>query len=419
MDTGAFETAAMAARWIEALGDCADREEAVKIAAREGARAFGNVCLVATPAPRGAPRAAAASPGKERDEAASALTALLASGALPPCVAHAIESGITLLWGPRAARPELPEDADPELFASLARLGIRSCLAMPLHVRERALGALAFFTFGDEPPLVEAHREAARDLAAPLALALENVALREDARRASALNEAGLGIVAHELRQPITAILIATRDLCRGAFPLAAEKATPRLQAIERAARRMERLLSDLLDVTRAACGRFTLARQTLPATEPLQEAVETLHGQINEAGLALRTEIAGRLGHLSGDRQRLVQVLGNLLGNAVKFTPHGGRVTVGARRADGEIHYWVEDSGPGIAAEQLPRVFEPFWQASPGDRRGAGLGLAIAKGIVDSHGGRIWAETRPGAGSTFFVALPAQPDLGAPLPPR
>jgi signal transduction histidine kinase len=114
-------------------------------------------------------------------------------------------------------------------------------------------------------------------------------------------------------------------------------------------------------------------------------------------------------------DRDRLHQVIGNLLGNALKFTPEEGRVEVEARRVEDDVHISVRDSGPGIAADEVPRIFDPYWQARRTDRLGAGLGLTISKGIVEAHGGRIWVESRPGEGSTFTFALPI---AGPPYPP-
>jgi signal transduction histidine kinase len=109
----------------------------------------------------------------------------------------------------------------------------------------------------------------------------------------------------------------------------------------------------------------------------------------------------------LRTDEDRAAQVLGNLLGNAFKFTPTGGRVTVAVSRSDGEAHFHVSDTGPGLTREQVERLFERFWQGRPGDRRGVGLGLTIARGIVEAHGGRVWVDSTPGKGSTFSFSLP------------
>ncbi|HYH79019.1 MAG TPA: HAMP domain-containing sensor histidine kinase, partial [Longimicrobium sp.] len=133
----------------------------------------------------------------------------------------------------------------------------------------------------------------------------------------------------------------------------------------------------------------------------------EMYHGLAAERGVVLAVDARADIPDVLADRARLLQVLGNLLGNAVKFTPDGGTVTVGAAPSGDGVGFWVADTGPGIDPAHLPRLFDRFWQAKRGDRAGLGLGLAIAKGIVDAHGGRIWAESIPGQGSTFYFTLP------------
>jgi signal transduction histidine kinase len=123
---------------------------------------------------------------------------------------------------------------------------------------------------------------------------------------------------------------------------------------------------------------------------------------------IRLEADIEDNLPPVLADAARIQQVLSNLVGNAVKFTPRSGRVTVCAERLDGEVRFGVIDTGPGIPAEQLPHIFGRFWQAKTSDRRGIGLGLAIAKGIVEAHNGRIWVESHVGLGSTFYFTLPA-----------
>jgi len=124
-------------------------------------------------------------------------------------------------------------------------------------------------------------------------------------------------------------------------------------------------------------------------------------------ASLEFRLDVAKDLPDVWGDRERLHQVLENLIGNAVKFTKPGGHVTVGASEKDSAVLFWVTDTGPGIAVEHLPHVFERFWQARKDRRSGAGLGLPIVKGIVEAHGGRIWVESTAGRGTTVFFTVP------------
>jgi signal transduction histidine kinase len=144
-----------------------------------------------------------------------------------------------------------------------------------------------------------------------------------------------------------------------------------------------------------------------------LRAAAEMYAGLAGEQEVALGVDVPPEVPDLRADRARLLQVLSNLVGNALKFTPRGGAVRIGAEAAGELVRVWVSDTGPGIDPEHLPRLFERFWQARRGDRAGLGLGLSIAKAIVDAHGGRIWAESTPGSGSTFSFTLPLDPRGG------
>jgi signal transduction histidine kinase len=136
-------------------------------------------------------------------------------------------------------------------------------------------------------------------------------------------------------------------------------------------------------------------------------EAVEMLRPLAASSAIELTLEAAPELPHVSADPHRIQQVLSNLIGNAIKFTPRGGRITVSTEPVAGELRVAVSDTGPGIPAEQLPHIFGHFWQGAHTDRRGVGLGLSIAKGIVEAHGGRIWVESIVGEGSRFVFTLP------------
>jgi signal transduction histidine kinase len=182
---------------------------------------------------------------------------------------------------------------------------------------------------------------------------------------------------------------------------------------IERAATRMNHLIQDLLDVARMEGGRLSIARARIPARQAVADVVQTQEPLATSASLELRLDIPPDLPDLWADRDRLLQVFENLIGNAIKFTEAGGSISVGATPRDGEVLFWVADTGVGMPADDLPHVFERLWQASGGGRAGAGLGLPIAKGIIEAHGGRIWADSALGAGSTFFFTIPTAEGMG------
>ena len=170
----------------------------------------------------------------------------------------------------------------------------------------------------------------------------------------------------------------------------------------------MSRLIRDLVDVSSIEAGRFSVTTTPQPLRALVEESVAALLPVAQARSLQLTSELPdGDNFELAADRDRIEQVLTNLIGNAIKFTPAGGTIIVRGERRDSELWLSVTDSGPGIASPQLPHVFERYWQAPETASLGHGLGLAIAKGIVDAHAGRIWVESKLGVGTTFRVALP------------
>jgi signal transduction histidine kinase len=170
----------------------------------------------------------------------------------------------------------------------------------------------------------------------------------------------------------------------------------------------MSRLIADLLDVTRLEGGkRLPIEPSRVDAADLLREADELFRANAAAARVTMVYECRDALPPVHADRHRVMQVLSNLIGNSLKFTPPAGTITVRAEPRDGSVLFSVSDTGPGIPQEHLSDIFSPYWQAKRTERMGAGLGLPIAKGIVEAHGGRIWAESEPGAGTQFYFTLP------------
>ena len=173
----------------------------------------------------------------------------------------------------------------------------------------------------------------------------------------------------------------------------------------------MNRLIQDLLDVAVLEAGRLNVEKTPLATLEIVAEAVEVQHALASASSIDLRVDVAPDAPEILADRDRLLQVFENLIGNALKFTGAGGQVTVGVARREAGALFWVADTGRGMTREEEARAFDRFWQASArSGRLGAGLGLPITKGIVEAHGGRIWVESTPGRGSTFLFFIPAAP---------
>ena len=237
------------------------------------------------------------------------------------------------------------------------------------------------------------------------ALSREHVA-RTDADRAIRSRDEVLAVVAHDLRNPVHTILMSVAVAELPTLP-AADRAK-QLAVIRRTARAMDHLIRDLLDVTQIEMGQLAIDRQPIALDALIEEAVATFSARAVERGLRLSVDIARGLPAISADRERLSQVLNNLIGNALKFTPDGGAIMVSASAHRDAVEVAVADTGCGIAAEELPHIFRRYWQADSGAHRGVGLGLAIVQGIVDAHGGQIAVESTVGAGTTFRFTLPA-----------
>jgi signal transduction histidine kinase len=223
-----------------------------------------------------------------------------------------------------------------------------------------------------------------------------------------------LAIVAHDLRNPLNVIASAVQLLLAEAPSTDQQRHV--LRMTQRAATQMKRLIGDLLEAMRLEAGRLTLDITDVDVCEIARDAEETFRHAAAERRIRLTMYAPERGCHVRADAGRVQQAIGNLIANALKFTEAGGQVVASAEVADTEIIFRVADNGPGIDPLHHAHLFDRFWQARNGDRRGVGLGLAIAKGIIDAHGGRIWVESELGAGTTFSFALPrSNPAVAAP----
>ena len=248
-------------------------------------------------------------------------------------------------------------------------------------------------------------RSASTEFADTLVAADEARARAEQASRAK---DRFLGTVSHELRNPLNSIMIWSATL--QADQTLSEKTVRGLTAIERAVRAQAQLIEDLLDIARIESGRLRLDVQTIDLNEVVAAGVENMRAAADAKSIALQTLIEPRVPFIAGDPARLQQVIWNLVSNAVKFTPKGGKVQIRVARVDSHVEIVVADTGLGMEADSLGSVFERFWQAEMTGRsnQGVGLGLSIVKEIVTLHGGTVMAESEGlGKGSAFTVRLP------------
>lgn len=226
-----------------------------------------------------------------------------------------------------------------------------------------------------------------------------------------------LAVVSHDLRNPLSAIQLSARALARPAPEVERRATVKPLEVIQRSVERMNRLIDDLLQASTMEAGTFAVSpgREEVPSL--VEDALRTLEPVALARSIRLQSDLPPGLPPVLCDRVRVVQVLSNLLGNAAKFVAERGLIQIRARAQGEEVLFAVSDDGPGIAPEHLPRIFDRYWKGEGGERHGVGLGLFIAKGIVEAHRGRIWVESRPGAGSTFHFTLPVCHAQGAPAP--
>ncbi|WP_375754385.1 PAS domain S-box protein [Corallococcus exercitus] len=336
------------------------------------------------------------------------LTTAYGPNPFPPAgiVAFVLRTGQPVLL------PEVPPEVletsalNAEHLEQLRLLELQSLIIVPLRSRGRNLGALILATYGSGRRYGARDLDLAEELARRAALALDNARLFERSRQASRMRDEVLRIVAHDLRAPLNVIQLSAGMLEKGLPP--GNGTRRHLDTLQRSVQRANRLIQDLLDVARMEGGVLSVEREPLGVAPLVQEAVEQYRALAEAKPLRLVAHVPEDLPCVLADRERVLQILSNLLGNAFKFTPEGGCIALRVLPEGGQVRFEVSDTGPGIPAEDLPHIFERFWQAGPKRREGAGLGLAIVKGLVAAHGGQVGVESTPGAGSTFSFTLPA-----------
>jgi signal transduction histidine kinase len=219
-------------------------------------------------------------------------------------------------------------------------------------------------------------------------------------------------MVAHDLRSPLSNVVSITDSIRNGLFGETTEPQQEWLWKVQESCLSLINHVSDFLDISKIDAGKLQLTKTPVELKALLQEGFLEHSVEANKKRIAFKTEISDDLPRLFVDVRRISQVLENLLSNAFKFTPSGGEISIGARhRGDAEILWWVKDSGIGVPRAEFDHIFDKYRQVTGSQQsghNGTGLGLAICKKVVEAHGGRIWLESEPDKGSTFFVTLPA-----------
>ena len=315
---------------------------------------------------------------------------------------------------PRLIREVSPEalqaiGVEPELRRILETLAPRSWIVVPILVEGKCTGAMTFGMGASGRRYDEDDIPVAEELASRASMAIQNASLYRQTRRAVEEREHTLAVISHDLRNPLGAVLMSANVLKRAAGEdTQGQLIRTQADRVLRSGERMNHLIEDLLNLAKIEAGQLALNRTTLCGTEFIDEAVETMRPWAQQKRIHLEVEVRTAEFHIECDHGQLWRVLTNLLGNAIKFTPEEGHVKLCVEdHGPDEVLFRVTDSGPGIPAALQAHIFNRFWQARENAHKGAGLGLAIAKGIVEAHGGRIWVESEAGRGASFQFTVP------------
>jgi signal transduction histidine kinase len=321
----------------------------------------------------------------------------------------------------RTGRSQLVPDVTDEWLKAIANtdeqldilrsFAYRSAMVVPLVARGETLGVMTFATIDSDRRYDAGDLGLAEDLARRCALAVDNARLYREAQDANRSKDRFLATVSHELRSPLSAVLTWAHLLKSGRLDETKEKRA--LATIESSARLQVRLIEDLLDISRVSSGKLSIERGPVDLRTVLEASIEVVRAAAEGKRIRMTFHADATPCELQGDGARLQQVFGNLLGNAVKFTPDDGTIRIELVRLDGRAVVSLQDSGIGMTPEQMQRIFEPFEQGdeATGRKSGIGLGLAIAKHLVERHGGTIKAESAgQDQGSRFIISLPLDP---------
>jgi signal transduction histidine kinase/putative methionine-R-sulfoxide reductase with GAF domain len=390
------------------LSESLDTGDAVEGLAHAAVPAFADACFVDLITEQGTRRASVASTGANHSMD-------LAAGR-PPDLNEATPVGRVLRtgkaeWADPGTRGALAlSGGDTELRALLESIDVRSYIVVAIPGNNRISGAITLTLGPSGRRYAEQDVAIAEDMARRAAAAIENARLYREMKSAVEIRDKLLAVVSHDLRNELSVIISSNTVLKKIAEAEGFTRCLDTIAAIERGTSNMRRLVADLVDTAAIRAGRLALVMEPAAADELLDRAAQAYRSRAEMAGIGLESESCGGDVWVTCDRVRVHQVLGNLIGNAIRYCPRGSRLLLSCRRSNDGVELVVADDGPGIPLEQQRRLFEPFTSMERSGKAGTGLGLFISRGIVERHGGTLVCESVPGEGARFTIRLPATP---------
>jgi signal transduction histidine kinase len=309
-----------------------------------------------------------------------------------------VSSGRPILIGKDGAGAAIPVDGV---------MGTKSLMLLPLMSTKGPVGVLTLAATRATRRFAGSDLAVAQDLAARIGTAVERAQLYNEAKEAVQARQDILAFVSHDLKNSLMSLFLNVEMLMRSAPLDERRRGWKQLDRIRRGVNQMRRMIDDLLDVGSIESGRLAIDSREHEMGELFEDAVELSAPLIHDKRIEIKIEMPPPPFKVRCDRERMMQVFSNLIGNAVKFVPEKGTIVLSAAASGASALVAVRDTGPGIPPARLPHLFQRYWQADETARKGRGLGLFITKGIVEAQGGVIWAESQVGTGSTFFITLP------------
>jgi len=299
----------------------------------------------------------------------------------------------------RTRQPQLREVSPAEWF-----------VVIPMVLGDEVMGLMQLAAAGETHVMRREDLPLCQEIAHHAVMAIGAARLHRATEAAVMARDSLFRVVSHDLRNFLNTIVMGAELLLRGKSLEEPRTEQRQIAAIKAAAVQMDQLIGSLRDATMIESGQFSMRLRPEEPENLIQHSLSILGPQVEAASLQLEVELPDALPTVRCDRERILQVFVNLIGNAVKFSGRHGAIRVGGTHADDCVRFWVADQGPGISEPDLTRVFERYWRSDLREKEGTGLGLYIAKGIIDAHGGRIWVESEVGKGTVFHFSLPTAP---------